>query len=167
MTTQTMLQVTFAIFNFALVAFLLYKFAGPMVVKALAERHAANLRMLTEAEEARKQAATRLDEQRERLAGVDAELGSIVSQAKELAVKVGADLEATAETDAKRLKAQAESEIHRAQLVARREVQRVLLTRSLEAAKEELVRQMNPEVQRALVARFVHDVEEGACPIRL
>lgn len=162
-----MLQLVFAILNFVLVMALIYHFAGPTVAKLLHERHEAHLRAIDEAEAARKQASEKLALHEQRLAGVDGELKAIVQQAQVMAQKVGSDLQASAEADAERLLQLAGGEILRQQLVARREVQRLLTQRSLEEARAALQRQMNPDLQRALVARFVRQLEEGACPIRL
>lgn len=159
------LQVIFSVFNFLLVIGLLYKFAGPIVVKTLHEKHEANKRSIEEAEAAQAQAAAELAGFQKRLGNVDAELKDIVSSATQLAAQSAANILEAAGTDAERLRAQATQEVERERMIASQAIQRSMLAQALAAARAELQRQMNPETQRLLVSRFIQKVEDGSCAI--
>ncbi len=161
------LQTFFAVFNFVLIAFVLYKFAGPMVAKTLRERNEANRLALEAAEAAQAKAETELAEFRTRLANVEQELAAIVSSAKNNAALVAKDIESTAGTDAQRLRDHAKLEIEREKSLAQQTIRVTLLQRALDEAEAELRRQMGPDLQRQLVSRFIQKVGDGSCPITL
>jgi|GEM_PF-2315742 F-type H+-transporting ATPase subunit b len=161
------LQIFFSLFNFLLVAALLYKFAGPMVVKMLTEKHEANTKAIADAEMAQAQAARELSDYKGKLANVDKEFASIVSQARDMAAQVAKDIEETAKKDGERLRQAATAEIERERAIASQAIQKSLLAQALEAARRELERQMTGDRQRQLVSRFIQKVGDGSCAIRL
>lgn len=160
-------QIFFAIFNFALVAFLIYKFAGPKVASGLREMNEANRRMIEAAEAAHAEASKELELYRAKLSNVDVELQGIVEQAKTVAAQTAESMRSTAEADAMRLRAHAKQEIERERSIATQAIQSSLLAQALAAAKLEMRRQMNPELQQQLVVRFIQKVGDGTCPITL
>lgn len=161
------LQSFFAVFNFVVVAALIYKFAGPKVAEGLRERNERNRRLIEEAEAAQAKAEAELASFRARLSNVDTELTAIVTQARSLAVQTAEGIVAGAEADAERLRQAGANEIERERTIARQVIQQTLLARALEAAKAELRAHMNPEIQRQMVVRFIQKVGDGSCPITL
>lgn len=161
------LQTFFAVFNFVLIAFVLYKFAGPKVATMLKERNEANRQALEAAEAAQAQAQAELAEFRTRLANVEQELASIVSTAKTNAAQVAQDIAVTTESDAQRLREGAKAEVEREKSLAQQTIRVTMLRRALEEAEAELKRQMSPDLQHQLVARFIQKVGDGSCRITL
>lgn len=161
------LQIVFALVNFVLVAALLYKYAGPIVTKTLQEKHEATRRAIEEAEATQAKATSELEDYRKRLANVSDELATIVSQAKSMAGQLAVDVERNGQLDADRLRQQATAEIERERAIASQAIQRTLMQQALEAARAELQRQMTPDRQRQLVARFIQKVGDGSCAIKL
>lgn len=161
------LQIFFAVFNFLLVAFLLVKFAGPKISSGLNEMNETNRRKIEAAEQAQTEASKELESYRSKLSNVDAEFKGIVDQAKTVAAQTARSLEATAQADAERLRSHAAQEIERERSIASQLIQRSLWQQALEAAKLEMRRQMNPDLQQQLVVRFIQQVGDGTCPINL
>lgn len=161
------LQTFFAVFNFLLIAFVLWKYAGPIVSKNLNERHEANRKALDEAEATQAKAQAELAEFKTRLANVDQELAGIVTNAKTMALQVAKDVETTGEADAQRLRDHAKTEVDRERRLAQQTIRDNMLRRALDEAEAELKRQMSPELQHQLVARFIQKVGDGSCPIKL
>lgn len=161
------LQIFFAVFNFLLVAFLIYKFAGPKVVNGLKEMNETNRRMIEAAEAAHLEASKELENYRSKLSNVDAELKGIVEQAKTVAAQTAESIRSTAEADSERLRSHAKQEIERERSIASQAISASLLAQALEAAKLEMRRQMNPEAQQQLVVRFIQKLGDGTCPIKL
>jgi len=165
--TAIALQAFFAVFNFLLIAFVLWKFAGPKVAATLHERNEANRKALEEAEAAQTKAEAELAEFKKRLANVEQELAEVVSNAKTMATQVAKDVEATGQADAQRLRDHAKLEVDRERSLAQQTIRVTMLRRALEEAEAELKRQMSAETQRQLVARFIQKVGDGSCPITL
>lgn len=161
------LQIFFAVFNFLLVAFLIYKFAGPKVASGLKDMNEANRSMIEAAEAAHLEASQELENYRSKLSNVEAELQGIVEQAKTVAAQTAESMRSTAEADAERLRSHAKQEIERERSIASQAISASLLAQALEAAKLEMRRQMNPEVQQQLVGRFIQKLGDGSCPITL
>lgn len=161
------LQIFFAIFNFVLIAWVLYKFAGPIVTRELKARNEANRQALEKAEAAQAEAARELTEFRTRLANVEGELASIVGNAKTMAQQVAMDVEATAGVDAERLREHAKLEVERERTLAQQTIRVTMLRRALAEAEGELKRQMSADLQHQLVSRFIQKVGDGSCPIKL
>lgn len=161
------LQTFFAVFNFVLIAFLLWKFAGPKVASTLHEKNEATRKALEAAEAAQAAAEAELAAFRTRLANVEAELAAVVANAQAMAQQVARDLEATGEADAQRLRDHAKLEVERERRLAQQTVRVTMLRRALEEAEAELKRQMSADLQHHLVARFIQKVGDGTCPITL
>lgn len=161
------LQAFFAVFNFVLIAWVLYKFAGPMVTRELKARNEANRQALEKAEAAQAEAARELAAFRTRLANVEGELSGIVANARTMAAQVAKDVETTAATDAERLREHAKLEVQRERTLAQQTIRVTMLRRALAEAEAELKRQMNADLQQQLVSRFIQKVGDGSCPIKL
>lgn len=161
------LQIFFAVFNFLLVAFLIYKFAGPKVASGLRDMNEANRKMIEAAEAAHLEASKELESYRSKLSNVELELKSIVEAAKTVAAQTAESIRSTAEADATRLRVHAKQEIERERSIASQAISASLLQQALAAAKLEMRRQMNPELQQQLVSKFIQKLGDGSCPIKL
>ena len=91
------------VFNFAALAFLLIKFGGPPVSKALQARHQQIQNDLASAAEARAAAQARFEQQEKRLAALEQEIAAITAGIKQEAEAEKARLIAAAEERARRI----------------------------------------------------------------
>jgi F-type H+-transporting ATPase subunit b len=160
------LQIVGNLFNFALFAFVMVKYAGPAIKKVLAERHEATMGAIRASEEAKKQAAEALAATQARLAGSEAEFAKLLEQSKQMAAAQGAAIEASSKSEAERLKAGARAEIERERQAAVQEIRQAVMRQALERATVELQQQMSPERQRELVTGLIQKVGDGSLALK-
>ncbi|MEB3186358.1 MAG: hypothetical protein VKP72_02845 [bacterium] len=159
------LQALFALVNFGAIAYLLKRFAGPILVQRLHDHHAATLQAIDEAEKAEREATEALGTCQRELADLPRTLEGIQGQAVELARQASARIKQATEADCDRLKQQAAQDIERERSLARQAIQRALVSRSLDQARRQLVERMNRETQNRLVERLIQTMEDGTCAI--
>ncbi|HEY9721083.1 MAG TPA: ATP synthase F0 subunit B [Oscillatoriaceae cyanobacterium] len=152
--------------NFALFIGILVKWVFPAAGKLVTTRHAEHVAMVHDAEEAHRLAAESLKATNARLAGVDAELSGLVDQARKLAASQGADIEATAREDAKRLREAATADIQRERQAAVREIRHLVMNQAFSRAEGELQAAMNGDRQRELVNALVQKVGDGSLALK-
>lgn len=160
------LQIVGNLFNFALFAFVMVKYAGPAIKKTLADRHEATMAAIRASEEAKKQAAEALSATQARLAGSEAEFAKLIEQAGSIAASQAVAIEAAAKSEAERLKASARAEIQRERQAAVQEIRQAVMRQALERATVELQQQMSPERQRELVAGMIQKVGDGSLALK-
>jgi F-type H+-transporting ATPase subunit b len=145
----------FHLVNFAILVFLLVKFAGPKVSNMLRERRAAIEKAIGEAAAVKTDAEARLRQYRERLARADAEIEGLRSQYRADAEAERARILAEAEEAAKRIRRAAEQaaaqETAKARVALREEAARL----ATDLAEQTLRREVTPADQGRLVQEFV------------
>ena len=160
------LQIIGNLFNFALFAFVMWKYAIPAVKKVLAERREATMTAIRTSEEAKRHASEALAATQARLAGADAEFAKLIEQARQIAAAQAASIEEAAKSEAERLKATARAEIERERLAAVQEIRLAVMRQAFDRATVELQQQMSPERQRELVAGLIQKVGDGSLALK-
>jgi F-type H+-transporting ATPase subunit b len=150
--------------NFGVLIFILVKFGGPAMNKALTERHQQLKADLASAETARAEAEARLARQESRLAKLEQEIADIQSGVKKEAEDEKARLIALAEERAKRIKDETafslDQQVKEAEGTLRREVALAAVQMA-----EQIVRQaLDARDQQRLVDSFVTDVSAKPAP---
>ena len=151
----------FQLLNFAVLVFLLVKFGGPAVNRALDARHNQIKADLASAAEARAAAQARFEQQEKRLAALENEIAAITASIKQEAEAEKARLIAAAEDRARRIQDESafiiEQQIKQAEEDLRREVAAAAV-----ALAEKIVRsQLGANDQQRLIDTFVGDVASG------
>jgi F-type H+-transporting ATPase subunit b len=148
--------------NFAVLIFVLVKFGGPAISKALAARHQQLKADLAAASAARAEAETRLRQQEARLAALEQEIEGIRTGVKAEAEAEKARLIAMAEERAKRIREETsfvlDQQVKEAEERLRREVALAAVTLA-----EQMVRQsLGAADQQRMVDSFVTDIAAPA-----
>ena len=143
---------------FAIIAFVVWKFAFPALNEALEKRQQAITGQLKEAEDAKSEAESLLGDYKAQLADAKSEGERIIDDARQTAEAMRADIlaRAQAEADEVRRKAQADAaaERERAGDALRGEV----ATLSLDVAEKVLAGAIDREGQRVLVDRYIAEL---------
>jgi F-type H+-transporting ATPase subunit b len=146
--------------NFGVLIFILVKFGGPAIGKALAARHQQLKADLASASAARAEAEARLKQQEARLAALEQEIDGIRKGVKAEAEAEKARLIATAEERAKRIKEETtfvlDQQIKEAEARLRREVAEA----AVDLAEQMVRRSMGAADQQRMVDSFVADVAQ-------
>ena len=144
--------------NFGVLVFILVKFGGPAIGKALAARHQQLKADLAAAATARAEAEARLKRQEARLAALEQEIEGIRTGVKAEAEAEKARLIALAEERAKRIKEETsfvlDQQIKEAEARLRREVAQA----AVDLAEQMVKKSLGPTDQQRLVDSFVADV---------
>ncbi len=152
--------------NFGVLVFILVKFGGPAIGKALAARHQQLKADLAAAATARAEAEARLKQQEARLAALEQEIEGIRKGVKAEAEAEKARLIAVAEERAKRIKEETsfvlEQQIKEAEARLRREVAQA----AVDLAEQMVKKSLGPNDQQRLVDSFVADVAAPAAGAR-
>lgn len=152
--------------NFGVLLFILIKFGGPPIVKALAARHEHLKGELAAAAEARTAALARLEQQERRLAALEQEIVEIRNGVQREAQAEKARLIALAEERARRIREETtfalDQQIKEAEVRLRREVGRA----AVDLAEQMVRRSMDARDQQRLVDAFVDSPVGDVTPTR-
>ena len=154
------------IVNFLLFVIVIAKFAGPAIQNALHDREEATKASIRDSEAARKAAEQALSATQARLANVDKELADLVAEARVLAGKQAASLEAQGRDEADRLRTAAIAEIERQRQGAVNDIRRLLMEQAFERAAVELRAGMTADRQRELVGGLIQKVGDGSLALK-
>ena len=150
--------------NFGVLIFILVKFGGPAIGKALAARHQQLKADLAAASVARAEAEARLKQQEARLAALEQEIDGIRKGVKAEAEAEKARLIAAAEERAKRIKDETtfvlDQQIKEAEFRLRREVAQA----AVDLAEQMVKKSLGAGDQQRLVDTFVGDVAAPSIP---
>ena len=152
----------FALINFAIFAFIMWKLAARPLADFVRTRHTTIRKDLDEAQALHKEAEARLAEYQQKIAGLDREIDTLLAQVKQEAEGEKARIIAEAERQAVALKAEAEAQIQ----VELRRMQAALkseaVNAAIAAAEQLLATRTTSEDQVRLSERFVAEVEKPA-----
>ncbi|MCG5052190.1 MAG: ATP synthase F0 subunit B [Myxococcales bacterium] len=150
------------LFNFGVLLFILVKYAGGALNKALGSRHEKMKVDLEEAERLRNDAEAKLKAQEVRLSNLEAEITQLRQSMKDSAEAERQRLVAAAEERAKRIEEETrfllDQQVKQAELGFRAEVARA----AARIAEDVLRRSINGADQQRLVSAFVSDVQAGS-----
>lgn len=151
-------KLLFQLINFGALAFILIKFAGPAITKALEARHNQLKADLASASEAKAAAEARLAEQERRLAALEQEIGAMRAGIRQEAEAEKARLIQVAEERARRIQEETrfllDQQTKQAEIDLRHEAARV----AVDMAEQIVRRALNAGDQQRLVDSFVGDV---------
>lgn len=143
---------------FAVVFFVIWKFAAPAFNELLENRQAAVVEELTAAEKAKTEAQQLLDDYRSQLAGAQAEAARIVDEAKASADALRADMLSKAESDAAAVKVKAQSDIAQERERATANVRQQVADLSIDVAEKVVGVSLDRNAQRQIVDQFIDEL---------
>ncbi len=144
--------------NFGVLLFVLIKFGGGAVTKALGARHQQLKSSIEDSARVRQEAEARLAEQVRRVGNLEQEIAALRATMKQDAELEATRLVALAEEKAKRVQAETtfllDQQVKQAELAFRAEV----ATAAVRIAEELLRRSVEPQDEQRLARTFVSDV---------
>lgn len=143
----------FKVVNTLIVVAIVYKLAAKPLRNYLADRREGISRALADSQRAREEAEKMLEEQRGRVADLEAELSRVRRQGEEERRTMGERLQADQEAQARRLLEQTRNTIELETMKARADLQDEAARLALGLAEEMLKKELGPEDQK----RFVED----------
>ena len=146
------------IMNFGALLFLLVKFGGPPVAKALAARHQQIKSDLASAAETRAAAQARFEQQEKRLASLEQEIATIAASIKQEAEAEKARLIALSEERARRIREESEFIIEQQIKQAEEDLRREVAAAAVALAEKIIRLQMGPGDQQRMIDSFVGDI---------
>jgi F-type H+-transporting ATPase subunit b len=149
------------LFNFAVLLFILIKFGGKAVNKALLARHQQLKVDLASAAEARAAAEGRLKVQEARLASLEKEIAAMRAGLRQEAEAEKARLIATAEDRARRIQAETAFMLEQQVKEADAQLKREVAEAAIKMAEELVRRSLDGRDQQRLVDTFVTEVATG------
>jgi F-type H+-transporting ATPase subunit b len=144
--------------NFGALLFLLIKFGGPAVKKALQARHQQIKTDLASAADARAAAQARFEQQEKRLAALESEIATIRAGIKQEAEAEKARLIAMAEDRARRIREESEFIIEQQVKQAEEDLRREVAAAAVALAEKIIRLQMGPGDQQRMIDSFVGDI---------
>jgi F-type H+-transporting ATPase subunit b len=147
--------------NFGVLVFILIKFGGPPVTKALQARHDQIKTDLASAAEARAAAQARFEQQEKRLLALEHEIAEISRNIKQEAEAEKVRLIAIAEERAKRIREESEFIIEQQVKQAEEDLRREVAAAAVALAEKIVRNQIVASDQQRLIDTFVGDVASG------
>jgi F-type H+-transporting ATPase subunit b len=151
-------ELVWGIICFAVVAFLLIRFAFPRIRETIEARERAIQGSHEEAEKARDEAKGLLDDYKQQLAEARSEANRIIEEGRQSAEQVRKDLVAKAETDAEGIVARARDQIQQERQRTIQELQTQIGAMSIELAEKVVGRSLDGSTQRELVDAYINQV---------
>ena len=151
-------RMAWQLLNFGALIFLLVKFGGPAVSKALSARHQQIKTDLVSAAEARTAAQARFEQQEKRLASLEHEIAAIAASIKQEAEAEKARLIALSEERAKRIREESEFIIEQQIKQAEEDLRREMAAAAVALAEKIVRSQLGPADQQRMIDSFVGDV---------
>ena len=144
---------------FALIFFFIWKKAGPALNQLADDRQAAIAGQIKEAEAAKVEAHSLLEDYKQQVSGAKAEANAIVEDARKSADAVKAGILADAETEAGtiRAKAQADADGEKARALA--EARNEVAGLSVALAEKVVGGSLDAEKQKALIDQYISELE--------
>jgi F-type H+-transporting ATPase subunit b len=159
-------RLAFQFLNFGVLVFILVKFGGPPVSRALQARSQQIKSDLASAAELRAAAQARFEQQEKRLASLEQEIAAITAGIKQEAEAEKARLIAMAEERAKRIREESEFIIEQQVKQAEEDLRRQTAVAAVALAEKIVRSQLGAADQQRLIDTFVGDVASanGARP---
>ena len=152
----------FALLNFAIFLGVMSKLAWTPLKKFVRDRHDSIAKDLDAAANLRAQAEATLKQYEAKVAGIGAEIDTLLAQIHKEAELEKARIIALAEADAKRLREEAERQIQNEIDAARRELRKSVIETALSVADAALKKNIAADDQRKMAERYVADIEQQA-----
>lgn len=147
------------IIAFAIVFFVVWKFAGPAINQTLANRQAAIKGQIEAAEQDKAEAATLLEDYRAQLAGARGDAARIIDEAKQAGEGVRSEIIAKANSEAEDIVAKARAEADGEKARALQEAKSDVANLSLDLAEKVVRGAIDRDAQRGLVESYLADLD--------
>ena len=151
-------ELLWGIVAFAVVFFVLNKFAFPALRKNVEERDRKIQDDLKQAEEAKFEGQRQLDEYKKQLADARSEANKIIEEARQSAEQVRKDLIAKAEQEAEQITNRAQEQIENERNRALGELQGTVSELSIELAEKIVNRSIDASAHKDLVDAYIKEV---------
>ena len=147
--------------TFAVLAVLIWRFAGPAIRRSLDARQAAIAGSIEDAEKAKTEAQSLLEDYRQQLAQSQAESNRIIDEARRTAEAIRTDTISRANVEAEEIRQKARedaaTEVDRARESLRSEVANL----SVDLAERVVQQSLDRETQLGLVERYLEELERA------
>lgn len=151
-------ELIWGIISFAVLAFLLWKFALPPLRQAMHDRTERIRQSVDAAESARAQAQSVLDDYQRQLADARSEAGRIIEEARQTADAMRRDLQTRAEAEIGELRRRAAADVEAAKAQAIADLQAEVSALAIGAAEVVVQRNLDRETNAALVENYIRTV---------
>jgi F-type H+-transporting ATPase subunit b len=144
-----------ALFNFAVVAFLVGKYGGPAIRKMVTDRHDEVAKQLEESTRLREEAKAKLDEYNQKLAQLDSDINKLVEGIRNEAEHDKQRIVAEATQRAERMKKEAEQTIAAEIARVKAQLEREVTLTAIAVAEKLLTEKTTDADQRKLNEQFI------------
>ena len=144
---------------FSIIFVFVWKWVLPAADKALAARQEAITGQLTQAETAKQEAESLLDDYRKQVSQAKTEANTIVEGARQAADVLRADLVAKAEAEAESIRGRARTDAGTEMERAAAQIKDEVAALSLELAQKVVAGSVDESAQQTLVDRYIDDLE--------
>ena len=150
------------IIAFGIVFFFVWKWAFPAINRSLENRQQAISGQLKEAESAKVEAQSLLDDYRAQLADAKGEANRIVEEARAQAEAVRSEVVSRSEAEADEIVAKARADAASEKTRALQEARREVAGLSIDLAEKVVGESLDRQTQQALIERYLADLERMA-----
>lgn len=145
---------------FAIVFFFVWRFAAPAINNLLEERQAAIGGQLAEAEKAKEEAESLLQDYRTQLAEAREKGNEIIEEARNQAEQMKNDIVSKAEAEAAEIVSKAREDAQNERSRALADARRDVANLSIDLAEKVVGDHLDREAQMALIERYIADLEQ-------
>jgi F-type H+-transporting ATPase subunit b len=151
-------EIIWGAISFLVLMVLLYKIGYPAVKKGMDARADKIRNSLTEAEKAKDEAQSVLDEYRQQLADAKGEASRIIEEARQAADKIRQDLRKQADAEVAEIKKRAQEDISAQASRTMADLQARVSLLAIELAEKVVERNLDRDTNKAFVDKFIEQV---------
>ena len=151
-------ELLYGVIAFAVLIFLFLKFAFPAVQKGMEARTERIRKDLDQAERAKTEAESLLDQYKQQLADAKSESNRIIDEARQQAEKVKADITESANREVSDMKTKATEDIEAARNAAIASLQTSVASMAIELAEKVVEKNLDRETNQRLIDSFIEKV---------
>ena len=154
-------ELIFGALSFIIVFLALAKFAYPAIKKAMEQRANRIRESIDDADRAKTEAQSILDEYQRQLADARIESNRIIEEARQTADQLRRDLVARAEQEAQELRQRTQEDISAAQQRALADLQAQIRDLTIELSEKIVGRELDRDTNRALIDNYIAELERS------
>ncbi len=151
-------EIIWGAISFVVLMVLLYKIGYPTIKKGMDARADKIRNSLSEAEKAKEEAQSVLDEYRSQLADAKGEAGRIIEEARQAADKIRQDLRKQADAEVAEIKKRAQEDISAQASRTMADLQARVSLLAIELAEKVVERNLDRDSNKAFVDRFIEQI---------
>ena len=148
------------VLNFCILAFLVMKFMVPAISKMMASKHEAIVQTLSETDKNLSDIHAQLDEYKQKMSSMEAEIANISKEAQERASKAAQKIKSDTVHEIEQLRQRVERQVAQEFANLKNEMRQEFVKKIVDTAQDEIQTQLNKTSHAGLIEQFAYSLKD-------